>query len=51
MRRIWKQELRRKGKDDLLEVLKSTNMDSGAIAYIRQHRALVWVMQSGARAA
>ncbi len=34
------QELRRKGKDDLLEILKSTNMDSGEIAYIRQHRAL-----------
>ncbi len=34
------QELRKKGKDDLLEVLKSTNMDSGAIAYIRQHKAL-----------
>jgi len=32
--------LRRAGKDDLLEVLKSTNMDSGAIAYIRQHKAL-----------
>ncbi len=32
--------LRKKGKDDLLEVLKNTNMDSGAIAYIRQHRAL-----------
>lgn len=34
------QELRKKGKDDLLEILKTTNMDSGAIAYIRQHRAL-----------
>lgn len=34
------QELRRKGKKDLLEVLKSTNMESGAIAYIRQHKAL-----------
>ena len=34
------QELRKKGKDELLEVLKSTNMDSGAIAYIRQHKAL-----------
>lgn len=34
------QELRKKGKDDLLEALKDTNMDSGAIAYIRQHRAL-----------
>lgn len=34
------QELRKKGKDELLEVLKDTNMDSGAIAYIRQHKAL-----------
>jgi UTP--glucose-1-phosphate uridylyltransferase len=34
------QELRKKGKDDLLEVLKGTNMDSGAIAYVRQHKAL-----------
>ena len=34
------QELRKKGKDELLEVLKSTNMDSGAIAYVRQHKAL-----------
>ena len=34
------QELRRKGKDDLLEVLRSTNMDSGEIAYMRQHKAL-----------
>lgn len=33
-------ELRKKGKDELLEILKSTNMDSGAIAYIRQHKAL-----------
>lgn len=32
--------LRKKGKDDLLETLKTTNMDSGAIAYIRQHKAL-----------
>ncbi len=32
--------LRKKGKDDLLETLKNTNMESGAIAYIRQHRAL-----------
>ncbi len=32
--------LRKKGKDDLLNILKSTNMESGAIAYIRQHRAL-----------
>ncbi|MEM6729547.1 MAG: UTP--glucose-1-phosphate uridylyltransferase, partial [Pseudomonadota bacterium] len=32
--------LRKKGKTDLLETLKSTNMDSGAIAYIRQHKAL-----------
>ncbi|WP_417242096.1 UTP--glucose-1-phosphate uridylyltransferase [Celeribacter sp.] len=34
------QELRKKGKDDLLAALKSTNMDSGEIAYIRQHKAL-----------
>ncbi|MCL4104986.1 UNVERIFIED_CONTAM: hypothetical protein GTU68_018693 [Idotea baltica] len=33
-------QLRKKGKKDLLDVLKNTNMDSGAIAYIRQHRAL-----------
>jgi UTP--glucose-1-phosphate uridylyltransferase len=32
--------LRRSGKDDLLEVLRDTNMDSGAIAYVRQNRAL-----------
>jgi UTP--glucose-1-phosphate uridylyltransferase len=37
---VLEQELRRKGKTDLLEVLKATNMESGAIAYIRQHRAL-----------
>lgn len=34
------EELRKKGKTDLLEVLQSTYMDSGAIAYIRQHKAL-----------
>jgi UTP--glucose-1-phosphate uridylyltransferase len=28
------------GKDHLLEVLKTTNMESGAIAYMRQHKAL-----------
>jgi UTP--glucose-1-phosphate uridylyltransferase len=33
-------QLRKKGKTELLETLKSTNMDSGAIAYIRQHKAL-----------
>eukprot|EP01013_Petalomonas_cantuscygni_P015767 TRINITY_DN32662_c0_g1_i1.p2 TRINITY_DN32662_c0_g1~~TRINITY_DN32662_c0_g1_i1.p2 ORF type:complete len:298 (-),score=77.00 TRINITY_DN32662_c0_g1_i1:422-1315(-) len=32
--------LRKSGKKDLLETLKSTNMESGAIAYIRQHKAL-----------
>lgn len=37
---VLEQELRKKGKDALLETLKDTNMDSGAIAYIRQHRAL-----------
>lgn len=32
--------LRNKGKVQLLEALENTNMESGAIAYIRQHRAL-----------
>lgn len=32
--------LRRDGKEDLLDILKTTNMESGAIAYIRQHRAM-----------
>jgi UTP--glucose-1-phosphate uridylyltransferase len=33
-------ELRRKGKTELLEILRSTNMDSGEIAYMRQHKPL-----------
>lgn len=37
---VLEQELRKKGKNELLEILKSTNMDSGEIAYIRQHKAL-----------
>ena len=32
--------LRKSGKTELLEVLKNTNMDSGAIAYMRQHKPL-----------
>ncbi|PWG17003.1 UTP--glucose-1-phosphate uridylyltransferase GalU [Salibaculum griseiflavum] len=32
--------LRKAGKEDLLATLKTTNMDSGAIAYIRQHKAM-----------
>lgn len=32
--------LRRKGKKDLLQTLKSTNMESGQIAYVRQNKAL-----------
>ena len=32
--------LKQAGKDGLLETLKSTNMESGAIAYIRQHKAM-----------
>lgn len=34
------QELRKKKKTELLKTLKSTNMESGAIAYVRQHKAL-----------
>ena len=32
--------LTRAGKKDLLNILQATNMDSGAIAYVRQHKAL-----------
>jgi UTP--glucose-1-phosphate uridylyltransferase len=32
--------LRRAGKEHLLEILKDTNMDSGAIAYVRQNRPM-----------
>lgn len=32
--------LRSKGKTQLLETLEDTNMDSGAIAYIRQHKPM-----------
>lgn len=32
--------LRQRGKNEALDSLKNTNMESGAIAYIRQHRAL-----------
>ncbi|MEO0915975.1 MAG: UTP--glucose-1-phosphate uridylyltransferase, partial [Pseudomonadota bacterium] len=33
-------ELRRKNKNTLMDTLKSTYMDSGAIAYIRQHKPM-----------
>lgn len=33
-------DLASKGKTELLDVLKATNMDSGQIAYLRQHKAL-----------
>ncbi len=32
--------LRKAGKTDLLELLRQTNMESGAIAYVRQHKAM-----------
>lgn len=32
--------LERKGKQELLDALRGSNMDSGAIAYVRQHQAL-----------
>ncbi|SFA47028.1 UDP-glucose pyrophosphorylase [Paracoccus halophilus] len=32
--------LKKANKTELLDILRSTNMDSGAIAYIRQHKAL-----------
>ncbi len=37
---VLEADLRKKGKTELLDILKSTYMDSGAIAYIRQHKAL-----------
>ncbi len=37
---VLEQELKAKGKDKLLDTLNATNMESGAIAYIRQHKAL-----------
>ncbi|GKY86376.1 UTP--glucose-1-phosphate uridylyltransferase GalU [Sinisalibacter aestuarii] len=37
---VLEASLRKSGKDALLDVLKNTNMESGAIAYIRQHKAL-----------
>jgi UTP--glucose-1-phosphate uridylyltransferase len=37
---VLEEELRRKGKTELLATLEQTNMESGAIAYIRQHKAL-----------
>ena len=32
--------LKKSGKDQLLDILKATNMDSGAIAYVRQNRPM-----------
>lgn len=32
--------LKKSGKTQLLEILRQTNMESGAIAYLRQHKAL-----------
>ena len=32
--------LRKRGKTELLQLLQDTNMDSGAIAYIRQHKPM-----------
>ncbi|WP_209508289.1 MULTISPECIES: UTP--glucose-1-phosphate uridylyltransferase [unclassified Ruegeria] len=37
---VLEQELMAKGKNKLLDILNKTNMESGAIAYIRQHKAL-----------
>ena len=37
---VLEQALRRSGKTELLDILRRTNMESGAIAYIRQHKAL-----------
>ncbi|GAA6200759.1 UTP--glucose-1-phosphate uridylyltransferase GalU [Aquicoccus sp. SU-CL01552] len=37
---MLEQQLKKKGKDALLAELRASNMDSGEIAYVRQHKAL-----------
>ncbi|GAA6202856.1 UTP--glucose-1-phosphate uridylyltransferase GalU [Aquicoccus sp. SU-CL01552] len=37
---MLEQQLKRQGKEALLAELKASNMDSGEIAYVRQHKAL-----------
>ncbi len=37
---VLERTLEEKGKTELLDILKATNMDSGEIAYTRQHEAL-----------
>ncbi len=37
---ILEEDLKAKGKDELLDILNATNMPSGAIAYVRQAKAL-----------
>jgi UTP--glucose-1-phosphate uridylyltransferase len=37
---VLENSLRKSGKSELLDILKTTNMESGAIAYIRQNKAL-----------
>jgi len=37
---ILEESLKKKGKTELLKALNDTNMESGAIAYLRQHQAL-----------
>ena len=37
---VLEDSLRESGKTDILDDLQNTNMESGAIAYIRQHKAL-----------
>lgn len=37
---VLEQELKKKGKTELLKTLKETDMESGAIAYLRQYKAL-----------
>ena len=37
---VLEQDLKSKGQNELLDILNATNMESGAIAYVRQHKAL-----------
>ncbi len=47
----WKERCAAPAKEHLLELLKQSNMESGAIAYVRQHRALGLGMRCGAPSA
>ena len=46
---MLKRELRKRDKQELLDILEQSNMDSGEIAYVRQHQPLGLAMRYVAR--